>query len=148
MEIRDAQTLRLHALKGDVAPLIASHAEADGFIDLALVPGDPPKLWIDLTSYVVMAPDPRTFRLVQDTREGYHTIAETSDRARMVEHLTAHIAHRLVVRQRAFDPAQTAHLHRERGYSTAALILAWLAGFSLGVLALLAIAVFLGKTPY
>lgn len=67
LDIRDAQTLRLQVLKDDLAPAVLANVEAASFIDLALVPGDPPRLWVDLITSVVMAPDPRTYRLVQST---------------------------------------------------------------------------------
>src|SRR5262245_28849469 len=76
LDIRDAQTLRLQVLKDELSPVILSNAEAASFIDLALVPGDPPRLWIDLISSVVMAPDPRTYRLVQDAAAGRQTLLE------------------------------------------------------------------------
>lgn len=148
MDIKDAQTLRLQVLKDDIQPRISGRAEAAGFIDLALVPGDPPKLWIDLTSYVVMSPDPRTYQLVQDTTQGREVLAQTTDRAEMVGQVTEFIAHRLVARQKALPPPADRPYSRTQGHSTAALILAWLAGFSLGVLALLAVGIMLAKTPF
>src|SRR5690348_7945213 len=85
LDIRDAQTLRLQVLKDDLAPAITGNAEAASFIDLALVPGDPPRLWIDLITAIVMAPDPRTYRLIQDGPAGSHTLLETGDRGEMIE---------------------------------------------------------------
>ena len=135
LDIRDAQTLRLQVLKDDLAPAVMANADAASFIDLALVPGDPPRLWVDLITSVVMAPDPRTYRLVQDGSAGRQTLLETADRVEMIDRVKQHIAHRLITRERekisvaAPKPAST-------GYSTGALILAWLSGFSIGVLAL------------
>src|SRR5436305_446464 len=81
IDIRDAETLRLQVLKDDLVPIVASKREAEEFFDLALVPGDPPRLWIDLATSVVMAPDPRTYRLVEDSHVGRDTLLETQDRA-------------------------------------------------------------------
>jgi hypothetical protein len=149
LEIRDAQTLRLQVLKDDMTPIVAGLKESGDYISLALVPDEPPRLWIDLTSYVVMAPDPRTYRLVQDTSEGHQVLAETTELAEMVNHLKMFIAQRTVARQRALltGEQQTAALTGKGRHSTAALILAWLAGFSLGVLALLAVGIMMTKTP-
>lgn len=137
MAIRDAETLRLYALKQDIEPLLQNRAEFSDFIAPTLFTGTPPRLWIDLTSYVVMQPDPRTFRLVQDTRDGHHTVAETTDRGKMVQHLGDFIALRTIARQRELAGASRPTEPPVPGHSTAALILAWLAGFSLGVLGLL-----------
>ncbi len=150
INIRDAQTLRLQVLKDEMTPIVAGLKESAGYISLALVPDEPPRLWVDLTSYVVMAPDPRTYRLVQDTNEGHQVLAETAERTEMVNHLKAFIAQRTVVRQRALLTGEQQN-KVQRGYgrhSTAALILAWLAGFSLGVLALLAVGIMMSRTPF
>jgi hypothetical protein len=143
MNIRDAATLRLQVLKDDLEPIVEARREADGFIDLALVPGYPPRLWIDMVSYVLMAPDPRTYRFCQDTAGGQKVLVETIDRAEVAERITAYIAHRTIDRQRhVVEPAsdiQPAH----RAYGWGALLLAWLSGFSLGVLAFILITLWL-----
>lgn len=137
LDIRDAQTLRLQVLKDDLAPAVLANVEAASFIDLALVPGDPPRLWVDLITSVVMAPDPRTYRLVQDGPGGRQTLLETADRVEMIERIKQHIAHRLITRERekiSAAPPKT----MQAGYSTGALVLVWLSGFSIGVLGLFA----------
>ena len=110
-------------------------SQAADFVDLALVPGDPPKLWIDLITYVVMSPDPRTFCLVQDRRTGHETLFSSNDRAEMVRHVGEHVAHRVVERERLAEPVSNRRL--QIGHSSAALLLAWLSGFALGALLLL-----------
>lgn len=139
LDIRDAQTLRLQVLKDDLAPIVASSSAATSFIDLALVPGDPPRLWVDLITSVVMAPDPRTYRLVQDSPAGRQTLFETAERAEMVQHVTQHIAHRVIAREREMTAVSALTAGPKpfvAGYSTGALILAWVSGFSVGALAL------------
>jgi hypothetical protein len=135
LDIRDAQTLRLQVLKDDLVPAVLANAEASSFIDLALVPGDPPRLWIDLITSVVMAPDPRTYRLIQDGPGGRRTLLETADRLEMADRIKREIAHRLITRERE-KTSVAAPKPALMGYSTGALILAWLSGFSIGVLAL------------
>lgn len=135
LDIRDAQTLRLQVLKDELAPAILANAEAASFVDLALVPGDPPRLWIDLITSIVMAPDPRTYRLVQDGPGGRQTLLETADRVEMVDRVKQHIAHRLIAREREKTGIK-AQGPKLLGYSTGALVLAWLSGFSIGVLGL------------
>jgi hypothetical protein len=135
LDIRDAQTLRLQVLKDELAPAILANSEAASFVDLALVPGDPPRLWIDLITSIVMAPDPRTYRLVQDGSGGRQTLLETADRAEMIERVKQHIAHRLIAREREKTGIAAAR-PKVIGHSNAALILAWLLGFAVGVMAL------------
>ncbi len=147
-DIRDAKTLRLFALKADMAPLVDAHPLAKQHIDLRLHMDEPPRLWIDLTSYVIMAPDPRTYRLVEDTKSGSDILAETSDRDEFVRSLTDFIAHRIVLREKAMSDGAGRHAPPDdSGYSTAALILAWLAGFTLGALALLVVGVVMAGPP-
>ena len=135
LEIRDAQTLRLQVLKDELVPVVRGDSEAASFVDLALVPGDPPRLWIDLITSIIMAPDPRTYRLLQDGQSGRRTLLETADRGEMIDRVKQHIAHRLIARERE-KSAVALPQPRLAGYSTGALILAWLSGFSIGVVAL------------
>jgi hypothetical protein len=145
MNIRDAATLRLQVLKDDLDPVVQSRPEADRFIDLALVPGDPPRLWIDMVSYVSMAPDPRTYRFCQDTAGGQRVLCETADRADVAERITAYVAHRVIDRQRHIvEPVGDIRPAR-RAYGWGALLLAWLSGFSLGALAFVLITLWLAK---
>lgn len=139
LDIRDAQTLRLQVLKDDLVPVVSGNSQATSFIDLALVPGDPPRLWVDLITSVIMAPDPRTYRLVQDSPAGRRTLFETADRTEMVAHITQHIAHRMIAREREMTAVSAPAATTKpviMGHSTTALILAWLSGFSIGALAL------------
>ena len=134
--IRDSQTLRLQVLHDELVPVVKARHETSDFIELSLIQSDVTKLWLDLTSYVTMAPDPRTYRLVQDTREGPKTLFETKIRAEMHAKVVEFIAHRTVIRQREM-PQTVENAQPSQGrYSTAALILAWLTGFSFGVLVL------------
>ncbi|MBI2719319.1 MAG: hypothetical protein HYX36_11270 [Rhizobiales bacterium] len=99
VSLRDAATLRLAMLRDELLPIAGASAEARGFIDLALVPGDPARLWIDMVSYVVMAPSPRIYRLQRDTLDGHEVVHETADLAEMTEAVINHIAHRMIERQ-------------------------------------------------
>lgn len=143
MNIRDAATLRLQVLKDDLEPVVQARREADAFIDLALAPGNPPRLWIDMVAYVLMAPDPRTYRFCQDTASGQRVLYETADRAEVAEKVTAYVAHRIIDRQRQLvEPAGDIRPAR-RAYGWGALLLAWLSGFSLGVLIVVLVTVWL-----
>ncbi|MDE2446494.1 MAG: hypothetical protein KGO94_09960, partial [Alphaproteobacteria bacterium] len=79
LEVSDARALRLDALRAEVLPVVSVNAEARSMFALTLEPGAAPKLWIDLISSVVMEPDPRTFRLVQDQESRRETLFETTD---------------------------------------------------------------------
>jgi hypothetical protein len=142
-DIRDAQTLRLQALRDDLAPVVDRNARLKDFVDLALIPGDPPKLWIDLVTYVVMAPDPRTYCLIQDRSTGQESLFSSRERPEMAKYIGERIAHRLVERERMLQPGNNPQLIV--GHSSAALLLAWLSGFCLGAVLLLILLVLLAK---
>jgi hypothetical protein len=142
LALQDARTLRLQLLKDELAPLIAASPEAAAVFDVVLVPGDTPKLWIDHISTVVMEPDPRIYRAVQDTAGGRETLFETAALAEMTEFLKQFMAHRIIARERQI--AATGPIAEVvPGFSTGAVLLAWLAGFALGALSLLCIAIYL-----
>jgi hypothetical protein len=145
LDIRDAETLRLQVLKDDLAQAVAS-GEARRYFDLVLSQGNPPRLWIDLIGYVVMEPNPRSYRLVQDTQTGREILYETTDRAAMAAKLREYMAHRLVARERQLAASAAPRVERG-GYSTGAMILAWLSGLAVGILGLLILGVVTGKLP-
>ncbi len=145
--IKDSKSLRLQVLKEEIAPIISATPEASKLFDLALVPGEPPRLWIDLISSIVMEPDYRTYRLVQDNQGGREALFETSDRAEMLGYLKTYLAHRMIVRER--NVVQAPPVFRPvGGYSSGAIIYAWFSGFMLGLLALLVAAILLGKLRF
>lgn len=146
LDLRDSKTLRLQILKDDLLPTVQESAEAKELFDLTLLPGEPPKLWVDLTSYVLMEPDHRTYRFLQDRQDRREILFEGIDREQTAAAIRRHMAHRLVARERqsaAISPAPV-----RAGYSSAALILAWVSGFSFGALALVAAALYGGILKY
>ena len=145
--IRDSKSLRLQVLKDDIAPLIAATPEAAKVFDLALVPGEPPRLWIDLISFVEMEPDYRTYRLQQDNQGGREALFETPDRAEMLSYLKSYLAHRMVARERQI--VRSAPLSRPAArYTTGAVVYAWINGLLVGFLALVVAAISLGKLKF
>lgn len=145
--IKDSKSLRLQVLKDDLAPLIAATPEAANIFDLALVPGEPPRLWVDLISFVVMEPDYRTYRLQQDNQGGREALFETANRAEMVNYLKSYLAHRMIARERQIMRAAPVSQPSAK-YTTAALIYAWFNGLILGFLALVVAAISLGKLKF
>jgi hypothetical protein len=144
--IKDAKSLRLQVLKDELGAVIANSQEARQIFDLALIPGEPPKLWIDLITFVVMEPDYRTYRLVQDNQAGRDVLHETADRLEMVERLRQYMAHRIIARERQMAATPPAGMRAR--FSANALILAGLSGFGLGILAALISAIILGMLEF
>ena len=143
-EVNAAETARLELVLSKLEPIIAEVPhEADQF-PCALVPGEPPRLWLDMVTCVVMAPDKRTYRLVTDTRAGRAVRLETPDAGRIADAATEYLAHRVIDRERGLAGAPTADAPAERGgYSGMAVILAFLAGACLGAFGLFVLALVL-----
>ncbi|MGB8314462.1 MAG: hypothetical protein WCE69_08255 [Aestuariivirga sp.] len=145
--IKDSKSLRLQVLKDEIAPVIAATPEAASVFDLALVPGEPPRLWIDLISFVEMEPDYRTYRLQQDNQGGREALFETANRAEMLDYLKTYLAHRMVARERHIMRAAP-HMQPMARYTTGAVVYAWFNGLILGILALVVAAISLGKLKF
>lgn len=137
--IKDAKSLRLLALKDDIATVIEHSPQARQLFDLALAPGEPPKLWIDLITFVVMEPDYRTYRLVQDSQAGRDILHETADRAEMVERIKQIMAHRMIARERQLAATPPG----AQGFSAGAMVMAWIAGAAFGALVSVLVAIIL-----
>lgn len=144
LDLRDAKALRLQVLKDELVPLIAGNPDALALFDLAMTPSEPPRLWLDLISGVVMEPDARTYRLTQDSQFGRDILFETADRALMIEHVKQHMAHRIIARERQRGGAAVPRAEA-RGHSGLIVAFAWLAGFATGALILLIAVALLGN---
>lgn len=130
--LRDAKAIRLQILKDELDVIVKSSLEARAMFDLALLPGNTPRLWVDLITSVVMEPDPRTYRLVQDSQGGRDILLETVDRAELVERLKHLMAHRIVARNRQLASSPETPVAR-RTYSLGSLVLSFLAGLALAL---------------
>jgi hypothetical protein len=146
LELRDSKSLRLQLLKDELHPTLKASAEARELFDLTLLPGEPPNLWVDLTCYVVMEPDHRTYRFLQDRQDRREILFESTDREQAAAAIRRHMAHRLVARERQI--ASSSQVVTIAGYSSASLILSWASGFAFGALALLAAAIYSGVLKF
>lgn len=131
--IRDAASMRLLALKDELAPCFLGHSAASSIVDLALVPGDPPRLWIDMTTYVTMAPDPWTYRVQRDTICDHVILTETGNMRDAIEVIVGHVAHHLIEREKEMwllGEAGTAPGGWTR--QSGSMLLVWLSGLTFG----------------
>jgi hypothetical protein len=140
LDLRDAKSLRLDALRAAVAPTLADHPDARELFNL--------NLQDDLISSVVMEPDPRTYRLVQDRDSQRETLFETPDVNEMATFLTRYLAHRLIAHEKlanAVAPVPPGAVNR---ISLMGLVFIWVSGVAFGVLGLLGLAMLLGKLHF
>jgi hypothetical protein len=100
-ELRGAEIARLEMLKEEVAPLIAELPQSSDLFDFGLVPGEHPRLFIDMIGFVEMGRDRRAYHFIQDTRHGRVLLAESERLEPIVEAITNYVARRLVEREKA-----------------------------------------------
>jgi hypothetical protein len=100
-ELRGAEIARLEMLRDELLPVIAEVPKDVDLFDVALVPSERPRLFVDMIAFVEMGRDRRSYRFVQDTRLGRVTIAESERIEPMVEAITDYIARRLIERDKA-----------------------------------------------
>lgn len=100
-DLRAARMGRLDLLREALQPLVAQIPPDADMFDIALMPGVNPRLFIDMIGFVEMGRDARLYRLMQDTRHGRTTIAESTAIDTMVGAITDYVARRLLERDKA-----------------------------------------------
>jgi hypothetical protein len=110
---------------------------------LQLEDGFPPRLWLDNISFVIMEPDPRTFRLMCQDQTHHETVFETRDMPEMIARVRDYASNRLIERQRSDASSDDAGSR-----FSSQIFMAWLAGFVFGVLALLMLGVMTGRISF
>lgn len=98
--LREAAEARLAILRDRLAPTFAEVPKGIDLFDIGLTPGETPRLWIDMIAFVEMGRDRRTYRFLQDTRDGRIVLAESADPAEVAERITRYMARRLIERER------------------------------------------------
>lgn len=137
VDFHDAELARLEILNEALDGVFADVPPDIDLFDRGLVPGETPRLWIDMVAHVVMGRDKRVYRFLQDTRYGRRVVAESPQIEPIVEAVTQYVARRLVERERALagtEPpqrkmrAQSARQRTWRLNGTGLFVLGMLAG--------------------
>jgi len=103
VDLRNAEIARLELLNEALDRVFADIPAEVELFDRGIVPGDPPRLWIDMIAHVAMGRDKRIYRFLQDTRYGRRVLAESGDVPEMVVAVTKYVARRLVERERLLE---------------------------------------------
>lgn len=103
VELREAERTRLDMLADELRGVFADVPSDDDQFIFEVSSGTQPRLWIDMTSLVVMGRDRRTYRFVKDTRLGRTVILETADIDDMADCVTQYVAERIIERERAME---------------------------------------------
>ena len=77
-------------------------AEDDQFI-LTVTTGTQPRLWIDMTAFIAVGRDRRTYRFLKDTRLGRTVILESPSLDDVADTVTNYVAERIIERERVLE---------------------------------------------
>lgn len=103
VEMKHTKVSRLELLRDDLQSVQDDIPYDNEMFDFALVKGDVPRLWIDMTSFVRMGADGREYEFVKDTRMGRVILGRGSSRKKMGEHITDYVAERILERERMIE---------------------------------------------
>ncbi|MGB7287042.1 MAG: hypothetical protein WBC71_08930 [Salaquimonas sp.] len=103
VDMRQASHSRLELLAEDLQPVFQDVPEDNDQFEFALTNGENSRLWIDMTSFVRMGRDRRSYEFVKDTRMGRTMLGETDDRSKMSEIVTRYVAERMLERERMLE---------------------------------------------
>jgi hypothetical protein len=102
-ELRGAEQARLELLRDALEPVFAQVPPQAELFDHGLVPGEKPRLFIDIVAFVEMSRDRRCYRFIQDTRAGTIVLAESDRIEAMSRHVANYLARRLIEREKALS---------------------------------------------
>ena len=91
-DLRDAELARLELLREMLEPVLAEVPSEVDLFDTGLVPGEHPRLFIDMVAFVDMGRDRRTYRLMEDRRHVRAVLHEGEGVTAAVAAVTAYIA--------------------------------------------------------
>lgn len=102
-DLQAAERARLELLAEELAEVFKSVPGDADFFAFSVSRGEPPRLWIDMTSHVAMGRDRRTYRFLKDTRLGRTVILETPVLDDMADCITDYVAERVIEREKALE---------------------------------------------
>ncbi len=103
VDMKSASHARLELLAQDLQPVFAELPDDNDQFEFALTQGNPSRLWIDMTSFVRMGRDKRTYEFVKDTRMGRQMLGESDERDRIKRIVTNYVAERVLERERMIE---------------------------------------------
>lgn len=142
VELREAEQARLELLAEALEGVFEGLSDPHEQLLLGVLPGRPPRFWVDATSFVAMARDKRQYQFVKDTRLGRTVLAESPSVEAMADAVTRYVAERIVEREQALEGDWlTAAARKDAPGATAtrwgpdSVAMVWgLCGFGLGMI--------------
>ena len=144
--LKDGKALRLDALRERLLQGLPLDDGLRPLIELKLLPGETPRLFLDLISSVGMGADGRLYELQQD-REGDRIVTyETPDVDAMYRHILKMQAHKRIAEARsATGVAEIPAPGASSESDWISIVYIWMTGFIFGASALAAWAIYTGK---
>jgi len=120
-DLQAAELSHLENLKDELTPVLAQLPRDADLFNHGLVPGERPRLYIDMIAFVEMSRDRRTYRFLMDSPTGRQLLGESDDITIMAMAITNYLGRRLVERENAINSTmqfdgikQTGHLELEQ----------------------------------
>ncbi|SDR33946.1 hypothetical protein [Pseudovibrio sp. Tun.PSC04-5.I4] len=101
--LQESEKARLEMLSEELIDVFKEIPEDDDQFSFQIVPGTQPRLWIDMTSHVLMGRDKHSYRFVKETRLGRMVLLETADIDDMADCITEYIAERIIEKERTLE---------------------------------------------
>lgn len=118
-QTRAAEYMRLELLGEQLFEVSAELPEESPFA-LSLLPGEPPRYWIDATAYVVMSEDKHTYQFFKQVFGARVSLFETAVPLEIANKVTDYIAARTLEREQLMDNDFVLSLIRSAAFSTPA----------------------------
>lgn len=142
-DLREAEIARLELLGDSLEGVIQDLPQDQEQLLLGILPGQPPRYWVDATSFVVMARDKRQYLFQKDTRVGRTTLVESTNVETIADAVTRYVAERIVEREHAIEgdwltkavSSRRGLLAAPRAQREGSALLWGLCGFGLGMIA-------------
>lgn len=115
VEMKQVARARLELLAQDLRPVFDEVPAGHDQFEFALAGGETPRLWIDMTSFVRVGRDRRSYEFVKDTRNGRVVLAESDNREAIARSVTDYVAERILERERAMEGDWVAMRATRRG---------------------------------
>lgn len=120
---------------------------SDTQLDLQMLPGIEPRLWLDLRTCVVMRPDAGTFQLASHGHDRIETILETGSLDEMVAACSSRLAHGQVFASRQANNRDASVPEIAPAFPST-LVYVWMMGVITGVAILALCAIYMKKMGF
>ena len=103
LDLQEAERARLDILAEELRSVFADIPNDNETFIFKVATGTQPRLWIDMTAFVMVARDRRTYRFLKDTRLGRTVIVESASVDDVADTVTNYVAERIIERERAME---------------------------------------------